>query len=41
MCHPGPMTAEPPGALIERSQQLDVVAARLAEVVEQHEGAMV
>ena len=41
MCHAVPMTAEPPGALIERSEQLDAVALRLAEVVERREGALV
>jgi DNA-binding CsgD family transcriptional regulator/tetratricopeptide (TPR) repeat protein len=35
------MTAEPPGALVERSEQLEAVARRLADVVEQREGAVV
>ena len=41
MCHAVPMTAEPPGALIERSEQLHVFARRLAEVIEQREGTLV
>ncbi|MGA8248743.1 MAG: AAA family ATPase, partial [Nocardioides sp.] len=35
------MTGERPEALIERSEQLDVLAQRLAEVVEQREGVLV
>ena len=35
------MSAEPPDALIERSAQLDALTRRLAEVVEQREGALV
>ena len=35
------MTAEPPGGLIERSEQLDVLSSRLAEVVAQREGVLV
>jgi DNA-binding CsgD family transcriptional regulator len=35
------MTGEPPGALIERSEQLDVIGRLLAEVVELGEGALV
>jgi DNA-binding CsgD family transcriptional regulator len=34
------MSAEPPGVLIERSEQLDVLSRRLAEVIEQREGAL-
>ncbi len=41
MCDAVPMTAEPPGALIERSEQLDAVTRLLAEVVAQREGALV
>ena len=34
------MSAEPPGVLIERSEQLDVLSRRLAEVIEQRQGAL-